>query len=129
MSSPVQIALVAGAVLGGTGVALGALGAHALKKVLVPERLAAFDTATKYQLFHALLLLVVGLWLRAELPVNAPWLVRSVWLILVGCVCFSGSIYGLCFTEFRWLGPVTPLGGTLLIGGWVCLMIHAWHSR
>jgi uncharacterized membrane protein YgdD (TMEM256/DUF423 family) len=115
-----KLALLAGSLLGATGVALGALAAHSLEKVLTPARLESFTTATRYQLWHAVLLIAVGIWARSY---PAPGLKAAVWLFMIGTVFFSGSIYGLTLAGWRWLGPVTPLGGVCLIAGWLCL---AW---
>lgn len=104
-----------GAALAGVGVALGAFGAHGLEGVVSEARLATFETAVRYGLFHALGLLAVaalgGRALRA-----APWL-------LAGSLVFSGSLYLLVLTDASWLGAVAPIGGALQIGGWAYL---AW---
>ncbi|KAK0724083.1 hypothetical protein B0H67DRAFT_481705 [Lasiosphaeris hirsuta] len=101
-----------GAVYGATAVAFGAFGAHGLKKVITePARLAGWSTAAQYQLIHAAVLLVVP-----NHPVAAS-------LFTAGMTLFSGSIYALTLdpARFRFLGPVTPLGGLCLIAGWMAL--------
>ncbi len=124
--------LVLASVFGATGVALGALGAHALKEkvkegLMTTDQLAGWDTASKYQLLHALVLLFVFFFLRQD-PLK---LVKvSGWLFTFGILLFSGSIYclstmGISGMNFRFLGPVTPLGGMLMIAGWVLLLIQA----
>lgn len=120
-----RISIVAAAFFGLTGVILGALASHALKSRLPAERLASFDTATKYQLFHALLLLGLGL-----LAQHAPgrWLNLATWSAIGGIVLFSGSIYILVLGGPRWLGPITPLGGLLLIFAWLALGLHAYFK-
>lgn len=112
-------AIVWGTALAGTAVILGALGAHALKPILSESQLASYLTAVRYQILHALALLVLG----AMPQVWNPG--RAVQRLLVwGTLCFSGSIYGLVFlpetteTLRGILGPVTPIGGVLLISGW-----------
>lgn len=117
--------LFSGAILAASGVALGALGAHALKSVLTEPMLDAWKTGVLYQLFHALGLLIIGLLL--QLHPESRGLVWAGSLLLIGCLCFSGSIYGLATTDLRWLGPVTPLGGLLMIGGWIGLAVSAWR--
>ena len=114
-------ALVAGSVLGALGVAAGAFGAHALKERFTPERLDVWDVAVRYQLVHALALLAVGILERMELGSCRA----STQLFLWGTVVFSGSLYALAAGGPSWLGPVTPLGGLALIGGWVMLALAA----
>lgn len=121
-----RIALLAGSFLGATGVALGALAAHALQKVLSPERLESFTAATRYQLWHAVLLIAVGIWAKQS-PLTG--LKPAVWLFIVGTIFFSGSIYGLTLAGWKWLGPVTPLGGLCLIAGWLCLAWSGWKMN
>ena len=119
-------ALVWAAVLGGTGVIMGAFGAHALRDTL--ERggfREAWDTASKYQLLHAAALLGFAGWIRASpTPPTGPaqWAPR-LWVL--GTVLFSGSLYALSLGGPRWLGPVTPLGGASLIAGWVAAALSA----
>ena len=99
-----------------SGIVAGALAAHALKGVLQPAQLQSLHTAVNYQLFNALGLLVIGL-LQRQLPGMA--LRITAVLLIAGIVCFSGSIYALLAGGPRWLGPVTPLGGVLLIAAWL----------
>ncbi|MBI5693348.1 MAG: DUF423 domain-containing protein [Verrucomicrobia bacterium] len=114
--------LVAAGVLGVTGVALGAMGAHALAAKLAERGTAAsWDTAAKYHLLHTVAVFAVALWLR-QAPERAEavdrhlrWAARC-WTI--GVVLFSGSIYCLALGGPRWLGPVTPLGGMAFLIGW-----------
>ena len=111
-----------GAVLAGLAVAAGAFGAHALRGRLSPESLAIFETGARYQMYHALALLVIGV-LAAQAPgALATWAGR---LFVTGIVLFSGSLYLLAFTGIRWLGAVTPIGGVAFLAGWVCLALHA----
>jgi len=120
-------------IFGAMGVALGALGAHALKAKMIlglitPDQLNGFDTAAKYQLFHALALAIVYFGNKEK---NFKWLNIAAWMFIVGIVLFSGSLYllttrnltGMEFLTF--LGPVTPLGGLALMGGWICLIVHS----
>lgn len=99
-------------------VAAGAFGAHALRARLPADLLAAFETGARYQLYHALGLLAVAL-LLGRWPHS---LLRAAgWLFLAGTVAFSGSLYLLSLTGARWWGAVTPLGGVLLLLGWLAL--------
>lgn len=113
--------LFIGALLGGVAVALGAFGAHGLKSRLAPEKLVTFETGVRYQVYHSLALLAVGL-TQLALPA-AGSLALAGWLFLAGIVLFSGSLYWLALGGPRWLGPVTPLGGLALIGGWIVLAL------
>jgi uncharacterized membrane protein YgdD (TMEM256/DUF423 family) len=114
-------ALLAGSVLGALGVVAGAFGAHALKAWLAPDALAAWETGVRFQLVHALALLAVGLLARQlGQPLRGPALA-----LLLGTVLFSGSLYVLALGGPRWLGPVTPVGGLLLIVGWALLAFAA----
>jgi uncharacterized membrane protein YgdD (TMEM256/DUF423 family) len=102
-----------GAVLGFLGVAAGAFGAHALREAVTADRLAVFETAVRYQMYHALALLAVG-------AIGAD---RAGWAFLAGTTIFSGTLYLLVLTDRRWLGAITPIGGVLLLAGWVLLVL------
>lgn len=117
---PWTITVGVAAVLGGLGVALGAFGAHGLKGRLSVDDLAIFETAVRYQMYHALALLGVGL---VATRVEDPMLRLSGIFFLVGTLVFSGTLYTLVLAGFRWMGMITPFGGLLLILGWVTL---AW---
>ena len=101
-------------------VAAGAFGAHALRGRLTPEYLAAFETAARYQMYHALGLLAVA-WAITRWPGALP--VWAGWLFVAGTVLFSGSLYILALTGTRWWGAVTPLGGAAFLAGWLCLVL------
>jgi uncharacterized membrane protein YgdD (TMEM256/DUF423 family) len=106
-------------------VAAGAFGAHALRERLPPDLLAAFETAARYEMYHALALVLVA-WAVTRWPVPA---VRAAgWLFIAGTVVFSGSLYLLALTGVRALGAVTPLGGLALLGGWLALAVGVWRS-
>ena len=124
--NPIRTSLSAGALLGVTGVVLGAWGAHGLQTFLGGGDTGAWETAVQYQLIHALTLLLLGVLLHLKAD---PALVWSSRLVIVGVVLFSGSIYLLTLGGPRWLGPVTPLGGTALIAGWLALAVGAWRWR
>ena len=118
-----QLFFILGSISGGLAVALGAFGAHALKARLTPDLLATFETGVRYQMYHALALLVVAIAL-ARVPASGL-LNAAGWLFVVGTLLFSGSLYVLCFTQKRWLGAVTPFGGLAFIAGWACLALGA----
>lgn len=101
-------------------VAAGAFGAHALRALLTPEYLAVFETAARYQMYHALALLAVA-WAVPRWPGLLP--VWAGWLFVAGTVLFSGSLYILALTGVRGWGAVTPLGGVAFLAGWLCLVL------
>ncbi|GAB4400374.1 MAG: DUF423 domain-containing protein [Microscillaceae bacterium] len=110
-----------GALAGGLSVALGAFGAHALSATLkAHQRVDTFELASRYQFYHALALLVLGL---IGLQLQNRWLWAAGFCFLGGMLVFSGSLYVLALTNLRWLGAITPLGGLALILGWVFLVI------
>ena len=105
-----QIVIVTAAIFGMLSVIFGAFGAHALKKILSKEQLHSFEVGVKYQMYHAIVLLILG--------ANSE------------SILFSFSIYGLVLSDakgkkLKFLGPITPLGGLLLIIGWLSLLIDA----
>jgi uncharacterized membrane protein YgdD (TMEM256/DUF423 family) len=112
--------LLGASVLGAVGVVLGAFGAHGLQDRLTPEQLSSWETAVTYHLFHAVLLAAL-----AFNPGERSLGLTGV-LFSAGILLFSGSIYMLVLGGPRWLGPITPLGGLALIGGWLSL---AWLAR
>lgn len=119
-----------GAIFGMLAIILGAFGAHALKKVLSIEELVTFETGVKYQMYHALFLLFVGL--ASEIPQKAKKTIY--YLVVVGVLFFSGSIYLLAtnnFTsfDFKIIGFVTPIGGFLLILAWGALLLHYFNKK
>ena len=118
-----SLLLALGAVSGAISVMLGAFGAHALKARLSADALSAFQTAVQYQMMHSLALIAVGLWL-----VRHPDDMLSRYAAVAFCfgiLFFSGSLYGLTLGGPRWLGPATPIGGTLFIAGWLLFAVAA----
>jgi uncharacterized membrane protein YgdD (TMEM256/DUF423 family) len=115
-----------GALLAGLAVAAGAFGAHALRARLEPRDLEIFETAARYQFYHALALIVTA-WTIDRWP--GPPAETAGWLFLVGIALFSGSLYALVLTNTRWLGAVTPFGGVSFMAGWVCLLLAARAGR
>lgn len=117
--------IAAGALLAGLAVAAGAFGAHGLRARLSADMLPVFETAARYQMYHALALMAVGL-IADRWP--SPLLGTAGWLFLAGIVLFSGSLYGLTLSGVRLLGAITPLGGVAFIAGWACVALAAWRS-
>jgi len=116
---------VCGALSAFVAVAAGAFGAHALKARLGTELLAAFETAARYQMYHALGLIAVA-WAMSRWA--APQLRAAGWLFLAGTILFSGSLYLLALTGARALGAVTPLGGLCFLAGWLMLAVGVWRG-
>lgn len=117
--------VVIGAVLILVAIILGAFGAHALKKVLNIEQLASYETGVRFQMYHGMIFLILG-FSYSKLGFNSAWVVR---LMLTGVLLFSCSIYllslqGVLFMNLNFLGPVTPIGGLLLIVSWILLIIQ-----
>lgn len=109
------------------GVAAGAFGAHGLSGYFArfPELEGTFETAVRYHIYHALALFAVA-WAAARWPgALTTW---AGYLLLIGVVIFSGSLYLLVMTRLRWLGAITPIGGVAFLAGWVCLLLAAARS-
>jgi uncharacterized membrane protein YgdD (TMEM256/DUF423 family) len=119
--------------LGALGVALGAYGAHGLEKQLaawgyvgedLAKRLANHETAVRYQMWHALAIVLVGVALAGR---PSPWWQAAAAAFLIGVLIFSGLLYALvaCGPSWRWLGAIVPIGGLSLIAGWLLLAVGA----
>ena len=117
--------LVAGALVMALGVALGAYAAHASRNALHPDAARLLQTAVQYQLIHGLGLIAVGLLARSA---RSRWLTAAGGLLLAGIVLFCGSLWVLALSLHS-LGPVAPLGGIAMIGGWIALAVHAALAR
>jgi uncharacterized membrane protein YgdD (TMEM256/DUF423 family) len=116
-----RIAATAGALLGALAVVLGAFGAHALRSRLEPRDLEVFETAVRYQMYHAFALIAAA-WLLSR---NVPYAGTAAWAFIAGVAIFSGSLYLMVATGQRWLGAVTPIGGVAMIIGWCLLALAA----
>ena len=114
--------LLLGALAGAFGVALGAFGAHALRSRVSPEMLAVFETGVRYQMYHALALLLVA---AIEPRFSGYLVVTAGWSFAIGIVLFSGSLYALSLTGVTTLGAITPIGGLAFLAGWACLALAA----
>jgi uncharacterized membrane protein YgdD (TMEM256/DUF423 family) len=114
--------LLAGAVAGFIGVAFGAFGAHGLRGRLSPEMLAVFETGVRYQMYHALALLLTA---AVAGRVDGRSIVAAGWLFVAGITLFSGSLYLLAVTGVTILGAITPIGGVAFLAGWICLAVAA----
>jgi uncharacterized membrane protein YgdD (TMEM256/DUF423 family) len=121
-----QTAIVFGSIFGLLSVVLGAFGAHLLKKKLTIDQLQSFETGVKYQMYHAIVLVILGF----NLTVNKTIDTLIIYAFIVGTILFSFSIYGLVISSAKdkklvFLGPITPLGGLLLSLGWLLLFYKA----
>lgn len=117
--------LVTATILGITGIILGAFAAHGLKELVSSESIQTFETGVKYQMYHAIFLLIIG----TSQIVPQKYKRIIFWLTLLGILMFSGSIYGLATNsligfDFKTIGFVTPIGGLFLIGAWTVLLIN-----
>ncbi|SFC11079.1 Uncharacterized membrane protein YgdD, TMEM256/DUF423 family [Zunongwangia mangrovi] len=120
-----EIFLIIGGVYGTLAVIFGAFGAHALKKRLSEDQLSSFETGVRYQMYHALILIITAI----AFPFREVSQQVTGWCFVVGVLLFSFSIYGLVLSDaagkkMRFLGPVTPLGGLILIIGWILFTIN-----
>ena len=116
-----RTAATLGALFAGLAVAAGAFGAHALRSRVEPRDLEIFETAARYQMYHGLALLAVA-WLLDRGIAQAS---GAGWAFTAGTLVFSGTLYLMVATGARWLGAITPVGGVLLISGWILLGLAA----
>ena len=110
-----------GALNGALAVAAGAFGAHGLRSRLEPRALEIFETAARYQMFHALAMILCGV-------IATRGATTAGWLFQAGILVFSGSLYALALTDVKILGAITPLGGLAFLAGWLWLAWTAWRG-
>ncbi|WP_352336510.1 DUF423 domain-containing protein [Psychrobacter sp. 16-MNA-CIBAN-0192] len=104
-------------------VALGAFGAHGIKNMVDAQQLEWWHTATLYLFIHALGLLLVGVLIRLNIAAHT-----TAWLLQIGVIIFAGSLFAMTLGAPRWFGAITPIGGALMIAGWVWLAVTAFRS-
>jgi uncharacterized membrane protein YgdD (TMEM256/DUF423 family) len=121
-----KLFLFIGSIAMALAVMLGAFGAHGLKKMLTEEMLTIFETGVQYHFYHAIGLLIVGIAARF-LPASG-FISWAGWLMIVGIIIFSGSLYILSISGIRWLGAITPIGGLCFIASWVLLAVAVWKG-
>ena len=112
--------IILGAFLAALAVIFGAFGAHGLKNKVSPDDLIIFETGIKYHMYHALGLILIGI---LGFHYNSDIIQLPAVLISIGLLIFSGSLYILVLSGLRWLGAITPIGGVLLIAGWLMLAL------
>ena len=118
--------VIIGSLSGFLGVALGAFGAHGLKARVSPEMLTVWQTGVQYHLVHALALLLIGI--LCQLLPEASLARSAGWMMLIGTLLFSGSLYVMVLSGVRALGMITPLGGVAFLIGWLLLALAAWRQ-
>jgi uncharacterized membrane protein YgdD (TMEM256/DUF423 family) len=115
--------LAAGALNAAIAVAAGAFGAHALRARLEPRALEIFETGARYQMYHALAMLLAGV-----VATRFPGAATAGWIFQAGIVLFAGSLYALALSDVKVLGAITPLGGVAFLIGWGLLAWSAWKG-
>lgn len=118
--------IVIGALSLALAVTLGAFGAHGLKARVSPEQLAWWHTGVDYHFVHALGLLAIGILIASQPSLSG--LRNAGWVMLMGIIIFSGSLYAMTLGAPRWFGAITPIGGTAFIAAWVMLAWQAWKA-
>lgn len=123
--------LITALLLGALSVGIGAFGAHGLKSIVSERVLVTFETAVKYQFYHVFALLAMAI-LFKEFP--GGWMLAAGWFFILGLLLFCGSLYMLCYVQatvqpgYKWLGPITPVGGLAFILGWICMAIAVFKD-
>lgn len=122
-----KLTLGIGSILAGLAVIAGAFASHSLRGYLTDSALSIWQSAVRYQMYHSLALLLVGILMRLEKSASR-WLNTTVIAFIIGVVLFSGSLYTLSLTGIKWFGIITPIGGVAFILGWICLATFSWKS-
>ena len=118
--------VIIASILGLTGVALGAFGAHGLEATLeANNRADTFETAARYHMYHALALFAVA-WLSIQY--TTKWVSYAGFFLTIGVIVFSGSLYILAIADIGFMGAIAPVGGASLIIGWGCMGLAAYHD-
>ena len=117
--------LLIGSIFAAFSVLLGAFGAHGLKNRLSVEDLVIFETAVRYQMYHAIGILLMGV---ASFSLNEKIVSAPAYFLILGVIIFSGSLFLLVFTNLRWFGAITPLGGLCLIVGWLLFAYNIYFQ-
>ncbi|MEI8365358.1 MAG: DUF423 domain-containing protein [Parachlamydiaceae bacterium] len=120
---PQQLLLGSATLMGFLAVALGAFAAHALKQRLEHDMFAIYEVGVRYQTYHVLAM-ALAVWISTVTP--GPWALWAGWVFFGGILIFSGSLYALALSGIRTFGAITPIGGLLLLLGWILLTIAAF---
>ena len=120
-----KVWIILGSLLAALSVLVGAFGAHGLKSRVSPNDLEIFETGVRYQMYHALGLILIGF---IGFHFRQDILTTPAYLLLTGTFIFSGSLYILVLTNIRWFGAVTPIGGLCFIAGWILLSLNIYKS-
>ncbi|SFP89182.1 DUF423 domain-containing protein [Salibacterium halotolerans] len=118
--------VILGALNAAAAVGFGAFGAHGLEGKLSDRLMDVYQTGVQYHIMHALGLLAIGL--VAAYAGGSALIMWAGWLLFVGILVFSGSLYTMAFTGISWLGAITPIGGTAFIAGWILLIAAVWKA-
>ncbi len=121
-----QTLIAFGSLFAALAVAAGAFGAHMLKPILDPPMLAVFETAARYQMYHALGMIAVGM---AGQVFGCRQVARAGWCFAAGIFLFCGSLYGVSLLGIRWLGAMTPIGGLAFMTGWSLFGWYVWREQ
>jgi len=123
VKNTLQTLIILGSIMMFLAVALGAFGAHALKRKLSADMIKIYETGVQYHLIHGLGIILIGL--LADRLESSSLVMLAGWLMFAGIILFSGSLYTLSVTGIRKLGAITPLGGIAFLAGWVMIIIAA----
>jgi len=119
-----KLFLILGSINGAAAVCMGAFGAHFLKTKISEDMLSVFQTAVQYHFYHSLGLMIIGILANYSKP--EKYLGISGWMMFIGIILFSGSLYVLSTTTTRWIGIITPFGGLAFIISWLLIAISVW---
>ena len=119
-----KLFLILGSINAATAVFMGAIGAHSLKTIITEDMLFVFQTAVQYHFYHSLGLMIIGV-LTIYFK-SVKYIEIAGWIMFIGIILFSGSLYTLSITNMRWVGLITPIGGIAFIVSWVLIAITVW---
>ena len=126
MTVKAKTVLVLGGCSGAAAIGFGAFGAHALKAVLSPRLMAAYNTAAEYHLLHSVVLLVLAGLMHLPGVLHPRWAGNAAVALVFGLLLFCGSLYSLALSGITALGMITPIGGLALISAWLLIAVAVW---
>ncbi len=121
-----QLFYLFGSLFGMLSIAAGAFGSHLLKSRLTSDYLGVFEVAVRYQMYHALTLILIAFLMKSS---QSSWLPKAGWTFIIGVFLFSGSLYALVLTNVKRWGIITPIGGAALLIGWFFLMLFGFFDK